>query len=147
MNQTKVPIINSSSNPLPHYATSGSAGVDLYANNEEAIILAPMERYLVPTGISLELPIGLEAQIRPRSGLAVKHGITVLNSPGTIDSDYRGEIKVVLVNLGKEDFTIIKGERIAQMIVAAHLRVEWQEAESLAASQRGSGGFGHTGNN
>jgi dUTP pyrophosphatase len=143
----KVPIINTSNNPLPFYATSGSAGVDLYANNEEVIILAPMERALIPTGIFLELPQGSEAQVRPRSGLAVKHGITVLNAPGTIDSDYRGEIMVPLINLGKTDFTVVQGERIAQMVIARHETVEWLEAETLGASARGAGGFGHTGAN
>ena len=143
----KVPIINNSPNPLPFYATSGSAGVDLYANNEEVIILAPLERALIPTGISLELPEGSEAQVRPRSGLAVKHGITVLNAPGTIDSDYRGEIMVPLINLGSTDFTVVKGDRVAQMVIAKHETVEWLEAEALGASTRGAGGFGHTGSN
>lgn len=143
----KVPIINNSENPLPFYATNGSAGVDLYANNEEVIILAPMERALVPTGISIELPDGFEAQVRPRSGLAVKHGISIINAPGTIDSDYRGEIKVPLINLGSTDFTVVKGERIAQMVIARHETVEWLEAEVLGTSSRGAGGFGHTGSN
>ncbi|MEZ4688418.1 MAG: dUTP diphosphatase [Bacteroidia bacterium] len=143
----RVPIINKSNNPLPFYATSGSAGVDLYANNEEVIILAPMERALIPTGIFLELPEGFEAQVRPRSGLAVKHGITVLNAPGTIDSDYRGEVMVPLINLGNTDFTVVNGERIAQMVISRHETVEWLEAEALGASARGSGGFGHTGKN
>jgi dUTP pyrophosphatase len=119
--------------------------MDLYANNEETIILGPGERSLIPTGLHLELPVGFEAQVRPRSGLAVRHGVTVLNAPGTIDSDYRGEVKVPIVNLGREDFTILRGERIAQMIVARYERVQWQEAEILSETARGSGGFGHTG--
>jgi dUTP pyrophosphatase len=141
----KVNIINRSANPMPSYATEGAAGMDLYANNEETIILGPGERSLIPTGLHLELPVGFEAQVRPRSGLAVRHGVTVLNAPGTIDSDYRGEVKVPIVNLGREDFTILRGERIAQMIVARYERVQWQEAEILSETARGSGGFGHTG--
>jgi len=143
----KVNVINQSINPMPAYATDGSAGLDLYANNEEAIILGPGERSLVPTGIYIELPEGYEAQVRPRSGLAVRNGVTVLNAPGTIDSDYRGEIKVPLINLGREDFTILRGERIAQMVVAKYERISWQAAEVLSDTTRGDGGFGHTGKN
>lgn len=119
--------------------------MDLYANNEEAIILGPGERSLIPTGIHIELPDGFEAQVRPRSGLAVRNGITVLNAPGTVDSDYRGEIKVPLVNLGQEDFTIVRGERIAQMVIARYEKISWQAAEILSDTHRGEGGFGHTG--
>jgi dUTP pyrophosphatase len=142
---TKVNVINQSINPMPSYATEGSAGMDLYANNEEAIILGPGERSLIPTGIHIELPDGFEAQVRPRSGLAVRNGITVLNAPGTVDSDYRGEIKVPLVNLGQEDFTIVRGERIAQMVIARYEKISWQAAEILSDTHRGEGGFGHTG--
>ncbi|MFM2375054.1 MAG: dUTP diphosphatase [Bacteroidota bacterium] len=141
----EVPIINHSGNPLPSYATMQSAGMDLCAANESPILLAPGEHRLVPTGLSIQLPTGYEAQIRPRSGLALKHGVTVLNSPGTIDSDYRGEIGVILVNHGKEPFEVKKGERIAQMVVAEHAVVEWKSAESLTGTARGAGGFGHTG--
>ena len=140
-----VNIINSSKHILPGYETKDSAGMDLRANLEESIVLKPLQRTLVPTGIFIELPTGYEAQIRPRSGLAYNKGITVLNSPGTIDADYRGEIKVLLVNLSSEDFIVRDGERIAQMIVAAHERVVWQEASDLLQTKRGSGGFGHTG--
>lgn len=142
---TKVNVINQSLNPMPAYATEGAAGMDLYANNEEAIILGPGERSLIPTGIHIELPEGFEAQVRPRSGLAVRNGVTVLNAPGTVDSDYRGEIKVPLINLGMEDFTILRGERIAQMVIAKYERISWQPAEALSDTQRGEGGFGHTG--
>ncbi|HTO16875.1 MAG TPA: dUTP diphosphatase [Edaphocola sp.] len=138
-------IINKSSNPLPHYQTIGAAGMDLSANLEQTISLQPLERTLVPTGLFIELPLGVEAQIRPRSGMAVKKGITVINSPGTIDSDYRGEIKIALINLSNEVQTIENGERIAQMIIAKHEIVTWNEVESLEESERGSGGFGHTG--
>jgi dUTP pyrophosphatase len=141
----RVNIVNNSGNPVPAYATPLSAGMDLHAANAEPITLEPMERCLVPTGIMIELPEGFEAQIRPRSGLAAKHGVTVLNTPGTIDADYRGEIKVILINLGQEPFTIRQGERIAQMVVARHERVEWQQAEALGETARGAGGFGHTG--
>lgn len=141
----KVNILNTSGNPEPVYATSLSAGMDLHASNAEPILLQPMQRALVPTGLMIELPAGYEAQIRPRSGLAFKHGITVLNSPGTIDADYRGEIKVILINLGAEPFEIRQGERIAQMVVARHERVEWNPAEQLGQTERGAGGFGHTG--
>jgi dUTP pyrophosphatase len=142
---TKVNVINQSINPMPFYATEGSAGMDLYANNVEAIILGPGERSLIPTGIRIELPEGFEAQVRPRSGLAVRNGVTVLNAPGTVDSDYRGEIKVPLINLGMEDFTILRGERIAQMVIAKYERISWQAAEVLSDTSRGEGGFGHTG--
>ena len=143
----RVKIINKSDNSLPSYATAYSAGMDLRANLEEPVTLKPLERALIPTGLFVELPIGYEAQIRPRSGLAVKHGISVLNSPGTIDADYRGEIRVVLVNLSNSEFIINHGERICQMVIAKHATVEWQEANKLEASDRGAGGFGHTGKN
>lgn len=141
----KVKIINKSQHPLPAYETNLSAGMDLRANLSEPIILQPMQRALIPTGLYIELPAGTEAQIRPRSGLAFKHGITVLNSPGTIDADYRGEIKVLLINLSQEPFEIKDSERIAQMIISKHETVEWQLVESLNETQRGEGGFGHTG--
>jgi dUTP pyrophosphatase len=141
----KVKIINRSKHPLPEYATSHSAGMDIRADLLEVIILRPLERALVPTGLFIELPQGCEAQIRPRSGLAAKQGITVLNSPGTIDADYRGEIKVILVNLSAQDFTIKDGERICQMVVAACAHVEWEQVNEIADTSRGAGGFGHTG--
>lgn len=141
----KVRVINKSANILPEYETILSAGMDLRASIEEPIILQPMQRVLVPTGLFIELPAGFEAQVRPRSGLALKHGITVLNSPGTIDADYRGEIKILLVNLSDKAFEIKNAERIAQMIVAKHERVEWELAEDLTQTKRGEGGFGHTG--
>ena len=141
----KVKIVNLSNFDLPQYATPQSAGMDLKANIEEPVTLAPLERALIPTGIYIELPVGYEAQVRPRSGLAAKHGIGVVNSPGTIDSDYRGEIKVILVNLSNEKFSLNPGERIAQMVVAKHERVEWEPCDSLEESERGSGGFGSTG--
>lgn len=141
----QVKIINKSSHSLPEYATVSSAGLDLRANLEEAIILAPLQRTLIPTGLYIELPHGYEAQIRPRSGLALKHGITVLNSPGTIDADYRGEIKVILVNLSDQPFEIKDGERICQMVIAKHEQISWLEVETLDDSTRGDGGFGHTG--
>ena len=140
-----VKIINKSTNPLPKYETSLSAGMDLRANLENPIVLQPMQRVLVPTGLFMELEPGFEAQIRPRSGLAFKNGITVLNSPGTIDADYRGEIKILLINLSNEDFTINNGERIAQMIIAKHETAEIVEVKELSDTQRGAGGFGHTG--
>ena len=143
----RVKIINKSDNSLPEYATAYSAGMDLRANLEQPVTLKPLERALVPTGLYIELPVGYEAQIRPRSGLAVKHGISVLNSPGTIDADYRGEIRVVLVNLSNDEFVISHGERICQMVVAKHATVEWEEADELDVSDRGAGGFGHTGKN
>lgn len=141
----EIRIINKSSHPLPEYETELSAGMDLRANIDHAITLKPLQRILVPTGLFLEIPAGYEAQIRPRSGLAAKKGVTVLNSPGTIDADYRGEVKVILVNLSNEDFIIENGERIAQMIIASHERVKWQQAEVLMDTSRGSGGFGSTG--
>lgn len=141
----KVKIINKSSYALPSYATEASAGMDLRANLTEPISFQPLERKLVPTGLFIELPMGYEAQIRPRSGLAFKHGITVVNAPGTIDADYRGEIKVALINLSQEAFVIEPGERIAQMIIARHETIEWYEVEELSDSSRGVGGFGHTG--
>lgn len=141
----KVKIINKSSHALPEYATEYSAGLDLRANIGEDLILQPLERQLIPTGLFIELPKGYEAQIRPRSGLALKHGITVLNTPGTIDADYRGEIRVILVNLSNEAFTVKNGERICQMVVAAHAQVEWDETDSIDETRRGAGGFGHTG--
>jgi len=140
-----VKIVNKSSHPLPSYQTSQSAGMDLRANNPEPIVLKPLMRAIVPTGLFIELPEGYEAQIRPRSGLAAKKGIGLVNSPGTIDADYRGEIGVIVVNLSNEDFTIENGERIAQMVIAKHEVASWQEVESLNESDRGSGGFGSTG--
>lgn len=141
----KVNIINKSKHSLPAYETNLSAGMDLRANLSEPIILQPMQRALIPTGLYIELPSGTEAQIRPRSGLAFKNGITVLNSPGTIDADYRGEIKVLLINLSQEAFEIKDSERIAQMVVSKHETVEWQLVETLNETKRGEGGFGHTG--
>lgn len=141
----KVQVINKSKHPLPAYATALSAGMDLRANIDEPIVLKPLERCLVPTGLFIALPPSYEAQVRPRSGLAIKKGITVLNAPGTIDADYRGEVCVVLVNLSSEPFVIEDGERIAQMIVARHEQVEWDEVEVLTDTERGAGGFGHTG--
>lgn len=140
-----VKIINKSSHKLPHYETEASAGMDLRANISEPVTLKPLERSIVKTGLFIELPIGYEAQVRPRSGLAAKKGITVLNSPGTIDADYRGEIGVILVNLSNEDFTIENGERVAQLIIAKHERAEWQAVEVLEETLRGAGGFGSTG--
>ncbi len=140
-----IQITNHSGHPLPDYATALSAGMDLRANLTEAIVLKPMERILIPTGLSIALPKGFEAQIRPRSGLAFKHGITVLNSPGTIDADYRGELKVLLINLSNEVFTIQNGERIAQMVIAKHEQVSWESVTVLDSSERGAGGFGSTG--
>ena len=141
----KVAIINKSKHALPAYETDHAAGMDLRANLDSPVTLKSLERAMIPTGLFIELPIGYEAQVRPRSGLAAKKGISVLNSPGTIDADYRGEIKVILINLSTEDFIVEDGERIAQMVVASHERVEWQAAEVLADSGRGSGGFGSTG--
>lgn len=141
----KVKVVNTSAHPLPAYATAYSAGLDLRANLESPITLKPLERILVPTGLFIELPKGFEAQIRPRSGLAFKNGITVLNSPGTIDADYRGEVKVLLVNLSNSEFVIENGERVAQMVVAKHETIVWEQTESLEETDRGSGGFGHTG--
>ena len=141
----KVKIVNNSRHALPEYQTQLSAGLDIRANLDESVTLRPLERAMIPTGLFVELPEGCEMQIRPRSGLAAKHGITVLNSPGTIDADYRGEIKVILVNLSNEPFTIESGERIAQMIVARYEQIEWQPVEELGATERGAGGFGSTG--
>lgn len=141
----KVKVINRSPYPLPEYATPLSAGLDLKADLQESIVLEPLQRAIVPTGLFIALPEGYEAQIRPRSGLAAKHGITVLNSPGTIDADYRGELKVILVNLSNEPFAIVPGERIAQLVVARYEQVEWELAESLDETSRGEGGFGSTG--
>lgn len=139
-----IKIINKSKHPLPKYQTELSAGMDLYANIDEILTLKPLERKLIPTGLFLELPAGYEAQVRPRSGLALKNGITVLNAPGTIDADYRGEVGVILINLSSEDFIINDGDRIAQMVIARHETAEWQEVTELTDSRRGSGGFGST---
>jgi dUTP pyrophosphatase len=141
----KIKIINKSRHDLPHYETIASAGMDLRASLTESRILKPLERTIVGTGLFIELPIGTEAQVRPRSGLAAKKGITVLNAPGTIDADYRGEIGVILVNLSNEDFTINNGERIAQLVIAKHERAEWEETQELSETDRGEGGFGSTG--
>ena len=141
----KINIVNQSAFDLPHYATPHSAGMDLRADIDSAIMLKPLQRALIPTGLFIELPEGYEAQIRPRSGLAAKHGISIVNAPGTIDADYRGEIKVVLINLSDQTFTLERGERIAQMIVAKHERVEWMPVTELNESSRGEGGFGSTG--
>ncbi len=145
MTMLNVKIINRSKHALPEYATEQSAGLDLRANLNTPVELAPLERAMIPTGLLLELPAGFEAQVRPRSGLAAKHGITVLNSPGTIDADYRGEVNVILVNLSNQAFTINDGERIAQLVVARHERVVWENTELLSETERGEGGFGHTG--
>ena len=141
----KVKIVNRSNNPLPEYLTNSSAGMDLRAFLELPVTLKPLERKLIPTGIYIELPVGFEAQIRPRSGLAVKSGITVLNSPGTIDSDYRGEIGIILINLSSDDFVINSGDRICQMVIARHESISWDLVTDLNHTERGSGGFGHTG--
>jgi len=141
----QIKVINKSAHPLPHYETIASAGMDLRANIKESITIASLERAIVPTGIFMELPIGTEAQVRPRSGLAAKKGITVLNAPGTIDADYRGEVGVILVNLSNEPFTIENGERIAQMVIAQHGQAQWKEVEELSSTERGAGGFGSTG--
>lgn len=143
----QIKIVNRSKHPLPEYATLHSAGMDLRANIDKPIILKPLQRVLVPTGLFIQLPEGYEAQIRPRSGLAIKHGISVVNSPGTIDADYRGEICAILINLSNEEFTINDGDRICQMVITEHSRVEWQEVVRLEETDRGSGGFGHTGKN
>lgn len=140
-----IKIINKSNHELPHYVTAASAGMDLRANLSEARVLKPLERSVVGTGLFIELPIGFEAQVRPRSGLAAKKGITVLNAPGTIDADYRGEIGVILVNLSNEDFTVENGERIAQLVITKHERAEWVEVNELSETSRGEGGFGSTG--
>jgi dUTP pyrophosphatase len=141
----KIKIVNKSKHSLPEYSTDNSAGMDLMANIESSVKLKPLERALIPTGLFIELPAGYEAQIRPRSGLAVKHGITVLNTPGTIDADYRGEICVILINLSNDIYTIKDGERISQMIISRHEKVEWDLVEVLEETVRGEGGFGHTG--
>ncbi len=141
----KIKIVNLSNHALPEYGTTAAAGVDLRANIDESITLMPLERVLVPTGLYMEIPVGYEAQVRPRSGLALKMGITVLNSPGTIDADYRGEIKIILINLSNEPFVIENGERIAQMIIAAHEQAEWIQVDTLEETERGAGGFGSTG--
>jgi dUTP pyrophosphatase len=141
----KINIINKSSHDLPSYETIASAGMDLRAHIEQDIILKPLERSIIPTGLFMALPVGYEAQVRPRSGLAAKYGLTVLNSPGTIDADYRGEIGVILVNLSNTDFTIKNGERVAQMVIAKHERAKWNPVQSLSETSRGAGGFGSTG--
>ena len=141
----KIKIINKSHHPMPAYATPQSAGMDIRANLTEPVELKPFERKLIPTGLFIALPEGYEAQLRPRSGLALKHGLTLLNTPGTIDADYRGEIGVILVNLSTEPFTIADGERICQMVIATHAHVEWEAVETLDETERGAGGFGHTG--
>lgn len=141
----EIKIINTSGHPLPQYETAHAAGMDLRAAITEEITLKPLQRLLVPTGLFIELPIGFEAQIRPRSGLAYKHGISIVNAPGTIDADYRGEIKVLLVNLSDTDFKIINGDRIAQMVLTKHETVSWQAVEELSETARGEGGYGHTG--
>jgi dUTP pyrophosphatase len=145
LNFMQIQIVNQSKHPLPEYATVHSAGMDLRANLTESVTLKPLERKLIPTGLFIELPEGYEAQIRPRSGLAIKKGITVLNSPGTIDADYRGEICVILVNLSADDFVIEDGERICQMVIAAHAQAQWLQVDVLGETERGAGGFGHTG--
>ena len=146
MEKVSIQIINNSSNTLPAYETIGSAGMDIRANLEEPVKLLPLQRALISTGLFIELPYGYEAEIRPRSGLAIKHGITCLNSPGTIDSDYRGEIKIILINLSNEEHAIQHGDRIAQMIIHQTIKAEWIEVKVLNESKRGDGGFGHTGN-
>ncbi|SFR58602.1 dUTP diphosphatase [Maribacter stanieri] len=140
-----IKIINKSNHDLPHYETEASAGMDLRANLTESVTLQPLGRAIIPTGLFVELPIGIEAQVRPRSGLAAKKGVTVLNAPGTIDADYRGEVGVILINLGSEDFIVENGERIAQMVIAKHERAEWNVVDSLSETARGEGGFGSTG--
>lgn len=141
----KVKVVNKGNQPLPEYATEQSAGMDLRANTDEPIVLKPLERKLIPTGLHIALPAGYEAQVRPRSGLALKKGVTVLNSPGTIDADYRGEVGVILINLSQDDFIIESGERIAQMVIAKHEQADFIQVESLDETERGEGGYGHTG--
>lgn len=141
----KIKIVNSSRHALPEYATPQSAGLDLRANLDEPVTLQPLQRALIPTGLRIALPQGYEAQVRPRSGLALKHGITLLNTPGTIDADYRGEVGVIMVNLSTEPFTVADGDRIAQLVIARHEQAEWVAAESLDETERGEGGFGHSG--
>ena len=143
----KIKLVNKSKHLSPEYETVASAGMDLRANLDEPVVLKPLQRMMIPTSLFLEIPVGYEAQVRPRSGLALKKGITVLNTPGTIDADYRGEIKVILINLSDEEFIINDGERIAQMIISSHEKAEWVEVESLIETKRGVGGFGHTGSN
>ena len=138
-------IVNKSNNDLPQYATKASAGIDLRANLKADVIMRPLERTIIPTGLFMEIPVGFEAQVRPRSGLAIKKGITVLNTPGTIDADYRGEIMIILINLSNETFVVKHGERIAQMVIAAHEQAEWNLVDDLSQTERGSGGFGSTG--
>ena len=140
-----VKIVSNSKHPLPNYETEYSAGMDLRASIDEPVVIEPFKRVIIPTGLFVELPVGYEGQVRPRSGLALKHGITVLNSPGTIDADYRGEIKVILINLSDQPFVVNDGERIAQLVVSAHSRVSWIETDQLTSSDRGVGGFGSTG--
>jgi len=147
MQSMKIEVINKGHQPLPAYATPQSAGLDLRANIDASVVLKPMERKLIPTGLYIALPAGYEAQVRPRSGLALKKGVTVLNSPGTIDADYRGEIGVLLINLSADDFTVNDGERIAQMVIARHETAEFVEVETLDETERGAGGYGHTGRN
>jgi len=141
----EIKIVNKSNNPVPNYGTEAAAGVDLRAFIEQDILIRPMQRILIKTGLFMEIPVGYEAQVRPRSGLAIKKGITVLNSPGTIDADYRGEIMVILINLSNEDFIVKSGDRIAQMVIAAHEQANWKLVESLDETERGAGGFGSTG--
>jgi dUTP pyrophosphatase len=141
----KIRIVNKSKHTLPSYETVASAGMDLRASLDEPIKLGPLERALVPTGLYIELPVGFEAQVRPRSGLSIKKGISIVNAPGTIDADYRGEVRVILINLSKEDFVIEDGERIAQMVISRHEKADWIEVEELNETERGAGGFGHTG--
>lgn len=141
----KIKIVNRSKHPCPAYETASAAGMDLRADLQQPVRLEPMERILVPTGLFVELPVGYEAQVRPRSGLAIRHGVTVLNTPGTIDADYRGEIMVILINLSLEPFIIHDGDRIAQMIITSHEKAEWEQVQELPETDRGQGGFGHTG--
>ncbi|MCK4677228.1 MAG: dUTP diphosphatase [Bacteroidales bacterium] len=143
----KIKLVNKSKHLSPEYETDTSAGMDLRANLDEPVVLKPLQRTMIPTGLFLEIPVGYEAQVRPRSGLALKKGITVLNTPGTIDADYRGEVRVILINLSDEEFIINDGERIAQMIISSHEKAEWVEVTSLIETKRGAGGFGHTGSN
>lgn len=141
----EIRIVNTSKHDLPKYETVASAGMDLRAKLDGPIVIGPLERAMIPTGLFIELPIGYEAQVRPRSGMAIKHGITVLNTPGTIDADYRGEIKVIIVNLSNQSYEIVDGERVAQMIIAQHAKASWKEVDELNETERGAGGFGHTG--
>lgn len=145
MKEVNIKIVNKSGNPLPQYATAGSSGMDIRAELQDELVLKPLERKLVPTGIFIELPDGFEAQVRPRSGLAIKQGITCLNSPGTIDADYRGEIKIILINLSAEEQVIAPGDRIAQLVIAPVSKANWLESSTLESSERNEGGFGHTG--